>query len=718
MPVSLQEDVAAPTEPGPASAAPAVRALPPTYRPGDGVSSTGAQPGRAAPPLWPAEKFFQTIGRAPAAAGRFLDRLAAMPFPIGSIVRFFSSVWLGLLWLALVGVYVALGSGFPQLRSWADLSSLEFFDAWPMVTLMGLLSVTLIVVTLRRIPLTLYRAGVWMVHTGIITLIIGCFFYFGLKHEGMVRIFMHQTVGNFYGTTTRAFYVGVQKKPSPVDKTALLQSQMDPLRKLPIFLRYTPGHGNPLHIAYPTALLTKLSPALANTHVKIVGYLPYAEMVAFPVPRQYGVPMRDPAVKVVLSSGSMAGGLWLEGKNPSGQTQRSDQGLFDIEYLYHPSAEKMGEITAAFNGKHAVTVIIPKLHIDRTYVFTNGKPIAVKGSPYTITPKVNLGQMPMRTKGYIGAASSAYMFTVDRQDGHGKVFHFQRAALSRYPSKAADFIKVHGKTTPVFSRIDHNITLVYQDAMHEQLWVVEHKSGKFSLVHRAIGGAVTNQALRQGYPLPLVLDGIKARFELKRLAMMIGRPYTVPRKDRTQHATDQMQQAVMQLTVTQGKWRKRRVYVPFNQFGPRGNALPTRLTLPHGGTLLFTFSDLRRPLPSHLTLLQCKEVMWPGNATIARDFQSRIRIVNKKTGKKRIVLIHLNHPANDHGLHYFQARFGRNAGQAFTVLGVGNTHGMYAMMAGVVLIVLGIGYAFYIKPILLRIKKKQLAAYAASLKAP
>ena len=70
------------------------------------------------------------------------------------------------------------------------------------------------------------------------------------------------------------------------------------------------------------------------------------------------------------------------------------------------------------------------------------------------------------------------------------------------------------------------------------------------------------------------------------------------------------------------------------------------------------------------------------------------------------------------GLSFFQARFGRESnGAAFSVLGVGNTRGFYGMLAGVVMIFLGIGYAFYVKPVLLNMKKRQLAAYARAAEA-
>ncbi|MEI8196972.1 MAG: hypothetical protein WCI73_13815, partial [Phycisphaerae bacterium] len=147
------------------------------------------------------------IGRGPAALGRLLNRLARGPQPVRGLVGFFSSIWLGLLWLALTAAYIAIGSGFAGIRAAMEMTDLAFFDAWPMVVLMFLLATTLSVVTLRRIPLTLFKLGVWTVHIGILTMLAGCFVYFSQKQEGSVRIFLNQTVGEYYDATDRALYL-------------------------------------------------------------------------------------------------------------------------------------------------------------------------------------------------------------------------------------------------------------------------------------------------------------------------------------------------------------------------------------------------------------------------------------------------------------------------------------------------------------------------------
>ena len=105
---------------------------------------------------------------------------------------------------------------------------------------MGLLIATLVVVTWKRIPLTPPpRYGVWCVHTGIITLILGTCFYYNLKLEGRVRLFVDPAVGpistdHFYDKDERSLYLKVNDTPW----------SWYPLPRLPRFKDYDQSLGN------------------------------------------------------------------------------------------------------------------------------------------------------------------------------------------------------------------------------------------------------------------------------------------------------------------------------------------------------------------------------------------------------------------------------------------------------------------------------------------
>lgn len=658
----------------------------------------------AAAHLWPIERAFLWLGRYPKAAGKFLDGLAAKRNWLGAVVRYFSSVKLGITYLGLIAIYLALGSGLPPLRAYFDVSTMQFFDAPPLVIMLLLLGTTLITVTLRRIPLTLYKFGVWTVHTGIITLIVGCFFYFGLKHEGLTRIFMHHTVRHFYDAADRAIYLRYDSKSGA--KSAIVK-----LDSIPIFDRRSPQGGNPLAIAISGKTMAGLSPKLSKVHVHVIGYYPYSLLKPIAENRVPGVKPRRPAVQFNIGGQQGSSGEWLVGSSPRGRVSGLNA-PFVVEYLYHPTARRLRDIEQSFHGKQAMIVNVPADHVRRVYPFKLNQTIKVKGTPYTLTPR-HLMTMPLINPAYNGAVSQACVINVVRGLGKQAV-HFQRVALFRYPRRSVDFVFHHGKRKLMPHKFDHGLHIRYLDAHRDQFWIVERSNGKFLLVHRKPGGAVTKKAI-PGFnaPVPITTQGITSQFTLLREAEVALRPKLIPAADRRPKVENTMGRCILQVRVTGPNGFSKQLYVPFQQFGFHGDLPPINVHVPGVGKLGLIFSEYRRAMPVSLTLLSCTELFFNGGHSFPRDFISKVRIKNLKTGKARTIIIHLNHPAQVDGLHIFQARFGRlQNGQPFTVLGVGNTHGFYAMLTGVILIIAGIGYAFYVKPILINVKKKQLARAA------
>jgi len=52
-----------------------------------------------------------------------------------------NSVIFGVGLMVLVGLYIAIGSGLPRVREFFEMNDLQFFNAWPLKVLMGLLVV-------------------------------------------------------------------------------------------------------------------------------------------------------------------------------------------------------------------------------------------------------------------------------------------------------------------------------------------------------------------------------------------------------------------------------------------------------------------------------------------------------------------------------------------------------------------------------------------------
>lgn len=111
--------------------------------------------------------------------------------PLGALVDLFSSVWLGIALLSFLFIYMSIGSAGYIIRQmrWFEMTEYEWFHWWPFNLSIALLCINLTVTTLRRIPFTVERLGVWMIHSGIIVLCIGSVWYFGAKVEGDAPVF-------------------------------------------------------------------------------------------------------------------------------------------------------------------------------------------------------------------------------------------------------------------------------------------------------------------------------------------------------------------------------------------------------------------------------------------------------------------------------------------------------------------------------------------------
>ncbi len=144
----------------------------------------------------------------------FLESLPPVVQFLAKLFRYtFNNVVFGIALMTAIGIYIAIGSGIVSVREHFEMTDLQFFNAWPLKLLMLLLCLNLVTVTWNRIPLTPPRYGVWCIHAGIITLIVGTSFYYHFKVEGRTLIPLNQTAVYFYDNTQRALWVRVANRP-------------------------------------------------------------------------------------------------------------------------------------------------------------------------------------------------------------------------------------------------------------------------------------------------------------------------------------------------------------------------------------------------------------------------------------------------------------------------------------------------------------------------
>ena len=261
------------------------------------------------------------------------------------------SVIFGITIMALTGGYIAIGSGMPSIRAFFEMGDLEFFNAWPLKLLMTLLVVNLVVVTWTRIPFTPPRYGVWCVHAGIITLIVGTASYYAKKVEGLARIPVGETADHYYDSSERAMYAKVGRQIG----------EPWPLPSLPRFASYGVEHDNAGKLRGKD--LTdigsgmKLQQALGldkPVEVKIVGFYPYADIVTDYTDAPDG---GETGIQCLLADPHSRDGqdmaFWLIASDP--RTIRSAMGI-DFEHRHLPHSFDPALLKEAVADIHTLTI--------------------------------------------------------------------------------------------------------------------------------------------------------------------------------------------------------------------------------------------------------------------------------------------------------------------------------------------------------------------------
>lgn len=117
---------------------------------------------------------------------RVLDFVGSVPFGITMMVLILAWCWIG-------------SAGAAPFADWFvrqtfEKTEMEWFTWWPFNLMMVLLALSISIVTVRRIPFNLPNLGVWVIHSGVVVLVIGGFVYFGLKIEGDIAVFRRAAV--------------------------------------------------------------------------------------------------------------------------------------------------------------------------------------------------------------------------------------------------------------------------------------------------------------------------------------------------------------------------------------------------------------------------------------------------------------------------------------------------------------------------------------------
>lgn len=104
------------------------------------------------------------------------------------IVRFLSSIWLGIALLGLIIVYSSIISALPPVRWALEMTETQAFRHWLFVALVILFALSLLTATLFRTRWIAINVGALVTHIGLLLLTGGALAHFGAKVEGSILL--------------------------------------------------------------------------------------------------------------------------------------------------------------------------------------------------------------------------------------------------------------------------------------------------------------------------------------------------------------------------------------------------------------------------------------------------------------------------------------------------------------------------------------------------
>jgi hypothetical protein len=691
--------------------------------------------------------------------------------------RLLNSVPFGILLMALTAAFIAAGSArpwfremgvdeWPFLRNWFDKTDMQFFNAWPLKTLMVLLVANLIVVTWRRIPLTPPRYGVWCIHAGIITLICGTSLYYARKVEGRIMIFKDPRVGptvvdHFYDKDQRSLYVRYTR--------GMEQEQMEiPLPTLPRFKEYDDKSGSGDALA--SRGLTGMDPAsevvdpdTGNTHqeslgksmgysgamtMDVIGFYPYAnvntDFVTDPGSNQTGIEV----VRLRVADQQPVDEFTLVGSDPQHNSE-VERAPMDLRHL-EATPEMVEALTRAVGELFHLDVTVgdqKPIPLDVQV----GKTYALGATGYSVTiqsfdpsfPTFETGEpVPLMM---MLVTSPTQTFRRSLIAGRAEQTDFKLNGVKREQHLIDRALKIDFKVNDPFHLLD---------LQHSVRHTFLTPAGKNELIDLVTGvGTVTSQVLHSNdgaldidikpdsgsdAPFAPFANGAGAATSEPTTAPAAVEKLHIERRDhlkavdsinikptgqRDRDAEDDGRFQVAKLRFRMGDWSQI-VYAPFateagDRFTPdqwRGGYVH-----PPGGREPFQvqLGYTRRPLPARLSLDRFNLVPYPGApadapGTMYKDFVSTVTLTDNKTGESYTDVAKMNHPIYYNGGDwlFFQATFDSSQDHLWTGLGIGNRPARGIMWAGFIMIVVGLFYAFYLKPVIVRAMKEKAIAQA------
>ncbi len=381
---------------------------------------------------------------------------------------------------------------------------------------------------------------------------------------------------------------------------------------------------------------------------------------------------------------------------------------------------------------------------------------------------------PIITPGYEHATSSVAIVRLTRAaTGDQPARDFTRWVFHRYPELNQD-LTPGPDGRPVRTDADPAVRVSYLDATKLQIYLDEHPGDDGprtrAIIRQPTGEVRVIDALDDEWLLDVIPNAKNDRLDLhvadawdhaRRFKRPIPTPYAQQDKSAIGHYTNALVAIEISTPATdqRGAW-SRVVWLPFSQFVTLQTDKRAKVTLPDGRNLMLAFGRYQRALPGfELSLVDFQMIAYDHRGA-PRDYQSVVRVspnpfyagprpdfepfdhVVKLNNPLRApyhwdpdrpwlanALVRLRAGMNPDQFKLSQSSWDRSGWMQsqklvdqglldrpkanFTILGVGNNPGIHIIALGAIFMSVGIPWAFYFKPYLVRREKLRLAALHA-----
>lgn len=457
--------------------------------------------------------------------------------------------------------------------------------------------------------------------------------------------------------------------------------------------------------------------------------------------------------------------VWrLLADNPASRIDTLD--LLSVEYTIGMPQERWDDLRSPMKAgaKHGLVVEVPAKGYRAVFDVEPDKAITIGDTGYTLTVRRLEAKppMPLVTKGYEGAQSSLAVVEIKPPDAPA----YQRWVYHRFPEISQDLLsELNERGMPKRRDADPAIRLSYIDASQLQVYVDEQPDGTARALVRFFGQGearvFTGLKVGDTFQVAPAL-GMTIGERLENVAR-VEVPVPVHPDERDKQQIGNHGSAALAVEVSDGKrWAGNVHWLPFTKYIEMAGETERTVTLPDGRRLTMAFGRVFHEFfpPMSLRLADFDMTPYP-HSQVPRDYRSDLVVATswgpegergarqelvRKTSLNEPLLVRTPFVGRDdvpqpvravvnligagfsllapNQYKFSQAGWDQTgwrqseamvaAGQLkrpfarFTILGVGNNPGIYIIAAGAVMMSLGIPWAFYLKPWLVKRKKRAI----------